>query len=381
MSEYQSYEFQAIDRLLTDQEMKELRGLSTRAAITRSSFTNEYHWGNFRGDPRKMMERYFDAFVYWANWGTRWLMLRLPRALVDVQAAEQYCGENLFVVAKRDFVVFEFHSSDESGDWREEWDVNWMSSLVPVRDDLMRGDLRALYLAWLAGMQRGEFEEDELEPPVPPGLRSLSGSLASLAGFLRIDDDLLETAAEADQGAAPPEPSEKEFGAWLRSLPESDKDSLLLSQFAASAPRLHEQLLHRFRQETDRPSATAAGKRRTAGELTDAWQSRADQRRQREAEAHAKRREEEMRKKAAEREKYLDSLAGREAQVWTQITKLIDKKNAAKYDLAVQLLADLRDAAARTGEGGKFAIRLAKLRQQNARKPSFLERLDKQGLL
>ena len=72
MSEYQYYEFRAIENPLTDRQVGELRKLSTRAEITPTSFTNEYQWGNFRGNPRKMMEKYFDAFLYYANWGTHW---------------------------------------------------------------------------------------------------------------------------------------------------------------------------------------------------------------------------------------------------------------------------------------------------------------------
>ncbi|MFO7739670.1 MAG: hypothetical protein R6V46_14415 [Desulfatiglandaceae bacterium] len=41
MSEYQYYEFLAIDRPLTKDEMAELRALSTRATITPVGFTNE----------------------------------------------------------------------------------------------------------------------------------------------------------------------------------------------------------------------------------------------------------------------------------------------------------------------------------------------------
>ncbi len=37
------------------------------------------------------MERYFDAFLYLANWGTRRLMFRLPRALLDAEVARRYC--------------------------------------------------------------------------------------------------------------------------------------------------------------------------------------------------------------------------------------------------------------------------------------------------
>jgi hypothetical protein len=50
MSEYQYYEYQAIDRPLTKQEMAEVRSLSTRATITPTRFVNVYHWGNFKGD-------------------------------------------------------------------------------------------------------------------------------------------------------------------------------------------------------------------------------------------------------------------------------------------------------------------------------------------
>lgn len=38
-----------------------------------------------------MMERYFDAFLYLANWGSRQLMIRLPRDVLDHDLAERYC--------------------------------------------------------------------------------------------------------------------------------------------------------------------------------------------------------------------------------------------------------------------------------------------------
>ena len=69
MSEYQYYEFLALDRPLTDKQRAELRSLSTRAEITATRFVNEYHWGDLKGDPQKMAERYFDAFLHLANWG------------------------------------------------------------------------------------------------------------------------------------------------------------------------------------------------------------------------------------------------------------------------------------------------------------------------
>jgi len=69
VSEYQYYDFRAIDRPLTKKEMAALRSISSRAAITATSFTNHYEWGDLKADPSKLLEKYFDAFVYVANWG------------------------------------------------------------------------------------------------------------------------------------------------------------------------------------------------------------------------------------------------------------------------------------------------------------------------
>ena len=89
--QYQYYEFLALDRPLTSEQREELRQLSTRAEITATRFTNEYHWGSFRGDPQQMMAAYFDAFLYLANWGTRHLMFRVPRTALGSELAGQYC--------------------------------------------------------------------------------------------------------------------------------------------------------------------------------------------------------------------------------------------------------------------------------------------------
>ncbi|CAH2603784.1 protein of unknown function [Rhodovastum atsumiense] len=44
MSEYQYYEFLALDRPLDDAARQELRASSSRARITAASFTNSYQW-------------------------------------------------------------------------------------------------------------------------------------------------------------------------------------------------------------------------------------------------------------------------------------------------------------------------------------------------
>lgn len=51
MSEYQYYEFLAIDRPLTPKEREHLRAVSSRAQITPVSFVNAYNWGSLKAEP------------------------------------------------------------------------------------------------------------------------------------------------------------------------------------------------------------------------------------------------------------------------------------------------------------------------------------------
>src|SRR5512141_2763041 len=90
MSEYQCYEFVALDRPLTPKQMAELRAVSTRAEISPTRFWNAYQYGDLKADPAKLMERYFDAHLYFANWGTHRFMLRMPKARVDLKVLKSY---------------------------------------------------------------------------------------------------------------------------------------------------------------------------------------------------------------------------------------------------------------------------------------------------
>jgi hypothetical protein len=90
-----------------------------------------------KGDPRVWMEKYFDAFLYVANWGTHWLMLRFPRRVLDLRTAKRYCrGKSATATAKGDFVMLSFDSEDESGDGWDDDGTGWLSSLIPLRADI-----------------------------------------------------------------------------------------------------------------------------------------------------------------------------------------------------------------------------------------------------
>ena len=85
MSEYQYYEFQAIDRPLIKKEQDEIRRLSSRVQLTPNQAIFLYNFGDFRGNSEKVLTQYFDMMFYIANWGTWQLMFRLPKAIVDLR--------------------------------------------------------------------------------------------------------------------------------------------------------------------------------------------------------------------------------------------------------------------------------------------------------
>lgn len=274
MSEYQYYEFQALDQPLSREERDRLRAISTRAVITATSFTNTYNWGDLSGNPRRMLERYFDAHLYVTNWGTHRLMLRLPRQSLALPMVKPYClDHHVDAWATRTHLLLDLTSEDEGGDWVEDAD-NSLAALIGVRDELATGDLRPLYLAWLSALAAWELEDDDEyqscpEPPVPAGLGELTAPQRALADFLRVDADLLTAAAQA----SPPRPrksarpTKKELAPLIEALPEKEKDALLLQLALGPEPQLRTELLDRLRGTS---AATAVPGRRSAAHLLDA---------------------------------------------------------------------------------------------------------------
>jgi hypothetical protein len=264
MSEYQSYEFVALDRPLTADEMAELRAISTRAEITPTRFWNEYQWGDLKADPADLLARYFDVHVYFANWGTRRLMLRLPRAAVDMAQLRAYLpgGPASLATTGEHAVVDLCSETDEpEDDWYQA--EHLCGSLTPLRAELLRGDLRAAYVAWLLAVQHRRVAEEAMEPSVPHGIGSPSAPLQALAGFLRLDGDLLAVAAEADAETGSATDEAGRFRTWVEALPVPEQQRWLLRAAAQPELPLGAELLTTFR----RAHPPAAAPRRTVGEL------------------------------------------------------------------------------------------------------------------
>ena len=153
-------------------------------------------------------------------------MFRLPKPAVNLEDLRACVpGGPATLTVTEHHVVLDLWSETEEPE--DEWfeDGQLLASLTPLRAELLRGDRRVAYVAWLLAAQADELDPDTAEPQVPHGLDAPSASLAALTGFLRIDPDLLAAAAEAgveDTGET------DRFRSWVERLPAQEQQRWLL---------------------------------------------------------------------------------------------------------------------------------------------------------
>ncbi len=382
MSEFQYYEFQAIDRPLTDADRKYLRTLSSRAEITSRSLINTYQWGDFKGSPVKLMERCFDLHLYWANWGTRRLMIRVPDRLVDRALLQRCVGEDDRVElheAGANAILNITSPEDEQPD--EDWGGDdgldsLLGDLAPLRGDLLSGDRRLYYLFWLLGVPIGEVRDEAPEPL--PGLGPLTVPLLVFGKLFGIDPDLMHAAAERPAAPAAAVASPDAGRRYVRAMTEAEKSALLL-RLLDGDPHVAADLQAGLRTMLAADNPAPAMTRRTlaelqarAGEVREAREQKAREAAQAAAERQAK---------AAERARRarLDALAQRGKAVWPEVEAQIELRNAGGYDRATALLVDLEALAKEEGTAAAFARRMAAIRERHGNKKRFIERIEGLG--
>jgi predicted Holliday junction resolvase-like endonuclease len=377
MSEYQYYEFRAVDRPLNRTEQGELRAISTRARITATGFVNHYEWGDFKGDPDRLMARYFDLFLYFANFGSRRLSIRLPGRLLDAKGLKRFTNGNSSVAARTagdnlivDVVLDEIEAEyDDRGD-------GWLDALAPLRDDILDGDLRPFYLMWLMAVESGDAPDDAIEPLA--GIGPLTPSHEAFAQFFCIDGDLVNAAAEAVPEHSVAELSRQAVAEVIDSLAETEKAAYLLRLYDGD-PLLRAELRRRCRAPTS--PVRDQQPRRNAGELRATAERLKEERRGAEAKRALAAQRKREREEAKARDARLDALARRGAAVaWRDVEELISQRNNLAYDKTVALLGDLRDLALRQGTDDGFRHRLVQLRTRHRTKPRLIQRLAAAGL-
>jgi len=266
--------------------------------------------------------------------------------------------------------------NEEEGydEWMEERAL--LSTLGRLRDDILQGDTRALYLAWLKAMSQesDDYDEDEddpdnffndPEPSLPEGLKKLTPPLKALADFFEIDPFLISAASERSPDLTPLQ--QADFAPLISHLTRQEGDEFLLkivNTEPGAVTALRKKLLS-FEKSLPKVETTP----RTFGELLETAEKLRQAESRRQAEAKRKKHIAEM-----------QQLAKREGHTWQEIENLLEGRHtASNYEYATTLLSKLQQLAEFQGTQANFMTRVRELGERYKKRTALIDRLKKKG--
>jgi len=378
MSFYQYYEFHTVDSTLSKEDMKALRSVSSRAEITDTSFINEYHFGDFKGNEMNFMKRWFDLHLHIASWGKRQLMIRVPKRLVERSALDPFLkGWGIFEVSDAgDNLILNFCYDEEDIEY---YDDDWNSGpaqlggMATLRSDILSGDWRALYLAWLWGVDN-KYLIDEAKEPMP-GIGPLNAPLKSFANFFRINIDLVSAAAERPANVFSDSDARSAAYAAIESMPDREKTNLLC-RIVEGDPHAAVEVRRRVRDTISAGNSPVNRPLRTASELRERAIAVQEERLTAERKEHKA--EQKRQEIAAEKARLrrIETVRNKGDSAWREIEDALKTRSGKSYDEAAQLLFDLKTVADDSGTTEEFFNRLLAIRRRHSKKIKFLERIE-----
>ena len=221
---------------------------------------------------------------------------------------------------KGNYYILEFSLDDEEPNYERLEAEGTLGKLTPIREQIMQGDYRALYLIWLKAVSAEDPEEDnpEIEPPIPAGLGKLNSSHQAFMEFFELDEHLIKAAVKASPSLQPASVAPLEKALTQLSRHECEN---FLRQVLNNEPQVRMALQKRLKQLAGTKPVRAGQGQRQAGDLfKEAKRLEQEALRQQKAEAERK------------RIKELLDLAGREEATWRwEITLVSLWKVGPKY--------------------------------------------------
>ena len=374
MSEFQSVSFRAIDRPVSEKDLEYMRSQSSRAKVTPWSFDNEYHYGDFRGNALEMLHRGYDIHLHYANFGIRNLFIRLPNGLPDSAAKSYLVKDSLrFVQDKQGqggaLCIQPFH---EPGDLEDLWEIgDILGRLLPLRAEILDGDLRPFYLAHLAVSCDGEHDPDETkEGPVPAGLGGLTRAQRALAELYGLSEDLIAAAAQGAPPLAARDDLRNQQAEWIGSQPPSVKDAWLAQLLADPQSKVGGEIRTAFQKSWNLPAWATVRRDRTIAQLEAAA-----------AEVQREATRKSASKAAREKAKRLAGMAANPDPTLRHAESLVKKRTKDDYTQIGKLLAELREALAGTDRAGLAEQHAQKLRRENPTLRTLIAELRRAGFL
>lgn len=350
MSEYQYIAFRAVDRPLTDKELAYARKQSTRAEISRWSFTNEYNFGDFHGDTNGLLRRGYDVYLHYSNFGYRTVAFRLPEGLPFAKSMwSKYVGTGELTWTpdrKGRGGILTFAPYFDAGSLEELWELDdAMDSMVRLRERILTADSRALYLLWLVAALDEQLDLlDSMEPPIPAGLADWTESFELCCDFWGIDPLMLAAAAEGT-AAAPAEISpDAHVEEWIERL-TADKAKQLLKEFLTTDPAGQKaRTLAQIGHASVLPEWPTFSLGRTPSQLLERTRELRKVQQAKEARREAAAEKRRAEKAQQERHERMLQMATNPASWLPKIDQLVAARGTKNYEQAAQLLAELREA-------------------------------------
>ena len=203
MSEYQYYEFHAIDQPLDSEELESVGKMSSRVRLTPRKAIFTYSYSDFRYDEEAVLVDYFDFMLYLANWGSKRMMMKFPAELVDYDFLKKYemsveadYEQDVRILKRSGFVLVDVKYSEEDGSgWIEE---DYGYDFLNIRNEIMNRDYRSLFIIWLRFLE-DFYKSYEFDPDysfdsrlIPSNLGQLSASGYAVKEFYRVNQDWLD---------------------------------------------------------------------------------------------------------------------------------------------------------------------------------------------
>lgn len=374
MSEYQYYEFVAVDGPISDEGMRYAQGCSSRAEVSPVRWQNTYNFGDFHGSVETLL-KYYDAHFYIANWGTTRLGLAFPKGVLSRDSIKPYLrgGDSyettltLKSIGNRDLIWWE-RNEEGGGEWMAGEGI--IDQLIGVREEIMRGDYRALFLGWLSDFYPDEAQDSKhgkaVLPPVPDGLEHLSLAQRALIEHFPVDPDALAAAAILSQPGAS---GRLPLASVLEKLSLAEMRGLLTQVAEGGGTGVMTQLNRLTYPPAQAPSSQTAKCLDFAAKALELREERLAK----EAEAAAAKKQ----RDARQRQTHLASVMQRADSIWSGLPPLMDRQVASAYDQVATQLEELRDAYAQAGDTGGFQQKLSGFRQCYAKRSAMLRRIVK----
>jgi hypothetical protein len=302
-------------------------------------------------------------------------MIRLPAGLPDCEAAAPYFDEESleFIEDKQGSGgILSIDPFYEPGELDDLWDIDeLLDRLTPLRSELLDGDLRPLYLAYLAVACDGNHDPEETkDAPIPVGLNKLSDAQRALMELYGLSKSLIAAAARSAPSLQEQSDARHEYTAWLERQEEATKTAWLAQLLADPHSTVRAEMLTKFRESSHTTSWPTIRLDRTVAELK----------------AAAKEIQQDANRKAAEkaahnRAKKLAAMAADPTKTIRQTEQLVKQRSLDAYDKAATLLTDLREALAATDRSGLAEEQARKLRNDHPKFNQLIAELRRKGFL